>query len=73
LIEDRGDAGHARGERDGMTSFQEPDDLLERFPRGRAVVSCVGALGTEDEIRGWNGGPVQRRSRAPVASCRDEQ
>jgi hypothetical protein len=56
-----------------MTSIQKPDYLLERFPRWRAVVSCVGALGTEDEIRGWNGRQVQRRPRASVASCRDEQ
>ena len=73
LVEHRGDARHTGGERDGFATLQKTNNFLQRLPRRRTVVSRIGAISAENEVRREQGRDVQRRARASVAPSRDEQ
>lgn len=50
-VEHRRRSPHARGEGHGLAALQAAQQLLERFPRGRGVISAVGTVGAELEVR----------------------
>ena len=58
---------------DGAASFDEANELFKRFPRRRAVVSGIGAVGSEFEVRSGNQRHVEGRVRASLTPSRHEE